>query len=207
MKRILKSLLYLTVKAYFRSITINNIEAIPKKGPVLFVANHPSAFMDPIVITVFLNRILHYLARGESFANPVSRFIFSHLNMIPIYRATTTPDEMHKNKAVFQKCYDHLKEGGAIIIFPEGLSKTERRLRPIKTGAARITLGAEAQNDFKLGCTIVPGTAQPDIAMKGRNLLLPDLAFACHVFSNDAIHLNNSLFWILWLIPFQAHAD
>ncbi|MCH7536101.1 MAG: 1-acyl-sn-glycerol-3-phosphate acyltransferase [Bacteroidetes bacterium] len=156
MKRILKSLLYLTVKAYFRSITINNIEAIPKKGPVLFVANHPSAFMDPIVITVFIDRILHYLARGESFANPVSRFIFTRLNMIPMYRAFKTPDEMHKNKAVFQKCFDHLKERGAIIIFPEGLSKTQRRLGPIKTGAARITLGAEAQNEFKLGCTIVP---------------------------------------------------
>ncbi|NQY68695.1 MAG: 1-acyl-sn-glycerol-3-phosphate acyltransferase, partial [Flavobacteriales bacterium] len=144
LKRLLRVLLRFAVKGYFRSITINNLDRIPAKGPVLFVANHPSAFMDPIVVTIYIDRILHYLARGESFKNPISRFIFSRLNMIPIYRASTSPDEMHKNKAVFQKCYDHLENRGAIIIFPEGVSKTERRLRPIKTGAARITLGVEA---------------------------------------------------------------
>ena len=42
------------------------------------------------------------------------------------------------------------------MIFPEGTSISERRLRPLKTGAARIALGAEARHGFKLGLQVVP---------------------------------------------------
>jgi hypothetical protein len=42
------------------------------------------------------------------------------------------------------------------MIFPEGTSISERKLRPLKTGAARIALGAEARHDFKLGLQVVP---------------------------------------------------
>jgi hypothetical protein len=41
------------------------------------------------------------------------------------------------------------------MIFPEGTSVNERRLRPLKTGAARIALGAEARHGFKLGLKLV----------------------------------------------------
>ncbi len=42
------------------------------------------------------------------------------------------------------------------MIFPEGTSVSERRLRPLKTGAARIALGAEARHGFQLGLQVVP---------------------------------------------------
>ena len=61
-----------------------------------------------------------------------------------------------QNEATFGRCYDYLGQGGTIMIFPEGTSVSERRLRPLKTGAARIALGAEARHDFKLGLQVVP---------------------------------------------------
>ena len=129
---------------------------MPKEGPVIFVANHTSAFMDPIVIALHVDRELFFLARGESFKNPLASKIMRTLNMIPIYRPEISPDEVFKNEEIFQKCYDHLSEGNCIIAFPEGYSKTQRRLQKLKTGTARIALGAEAQNDFNLGLTILP---------------------------------------------------
>jgi predicted DNA-binding protein len=42
------------------------------------------------------------------------------------------------------------------MIFPEGSSVTERRLRPLKTGAARIALGAAARHDFQREVRILP---------------------------------------------------
>jgi len=112
--------------------------------------------MDPIVLAVHIKRPLFFLARGESFKSKLVSFFFGRLHMIPIYRPEITPDLAHKNKQVFQKCYDHLKKGKTILIFPEGISRTERNLQKLKTGTARIVLGAEAQNNFKLNVKIVP---------------------------------------------------
>jgi hypothetical protein len=42
------------------------------------------------------------------------------------------------------------------MIFPEGTSEIERRLRELKTGTARIALGAEYEHDFLLNTRIIP---------------------------------------------------
>ena len=154
--RIFKWLFLLAIRGYFRSIYIKGLEHIPSTGPVVFVANHNSAFMDPIVLAVHIKRPLFFLARGESFTSKLVSFFFERLHMIPIYRPEINPALVHKNKQVFQKCFNHLKKGKTILIFPEGASKTERNLQKLKTGTARIVLGAEAQNDFKLNVKIVP---------------------------------------------------
>ena len=154
--KVFKWLFYLTVKGYFRSIHIKGKLNIPVSGPVIFVANHNSAFMDPILLAVHIKRPIYFLARGESFKSKFISIVFNWLHMIPIYKPDVSPDEVHKNKEIFQKCFDHLGSGKTIMIFPEGISKTERKLRPIKTGTARIALGTEAQNDFDLGVKIIP---------------------------------------------------
>ena len=153
----LKLLFYLTTRAYFRSITIAGKNNLPNKDtPVLFVANHPSAFMDPILLGALVKRSLYFLARGDVFKNKMVRPIFNQLHMIPVYKADMSPGQMHKNESSFEKCFEHLGQNNTLLIFPEGLSKTERRLRPIKTGTARIALGAEEKHDFKLGLTVIP---------------------------------------------------
>jgi hypothetical protein len=76
--------------------------------------------------------------------------------MIPVYRPDILPNDMHKNKQVFEKCFEHLENNRTIMIFPEGISKTERRLRPIKTGVSRISLTAEERNNFELDTLIIP---------------------------------------------------
>jgi len=112
--------------------------------------------MDPIILAVYVKRPLFFLARGESFSSKLVSFFFEHLNMLPVYRPEISPGEMHKNELVFQRCFYHLKKGKTILIFPEGISKTERNLQRLRTGTARIVLGAEAQNNFKLNVKIVP---------------------------------------------------
>jgi hypothetical protein len=62
---------------------------------------------------------------------------------------------MTKNEETFETCYNHLERNGSIMIFPEGISINERKIRKIKTGTARIALGAEAANNFELGVRII----------------------------------------------------
>jgi glycerol-3-phosphate O-acyltransferase/dihydroxyacetone phosphate acyltransferase len=151
----LRFLMKNTVRIFFRSITVHNGEVIPKKGPLLVLANHPSTFMDPIVIASLVDRKVFFLAKGELFKSGFAKWFFPKLNMIPVYRKQDDPSQMSKNQDTFKKCFEHLEKGGAILMFPEGISITERKLRPIKTGASRIVLGAEANNDFKLNTNIV----------------------------------------------------
>lgn len=154
---LLKQLIRLTLNAYFRHITIRGEENIPEGVPVIFVANHPSAFMDPMVVAVFIDRKLHFITAEEFMGKGLQAKIYeTQFNMIPVYRPRTRPDEVYKNSEMFTKCYEHLADKGTILIFPEGISITEKRLGKIKTGVARIAYGAELQNDYKLNVHIIP---------------------------------------------------
>jgi 1-acyl-sn-glycerol-3-phosphate acyltransferase len=60
-------LLNIGIRIYFKNKHVTGKNNIPKGKPVMFVANHPGAFMDPIVIGTLGDRSLYYIARGESF--------------------------------------------------------------------------------------------------------------------------------------------
>ena len=140
--QLLAQLFRFALRVYFSKIEIQQLANMPTKGPLVIVANHRASFLDPILIACLINRPLHFIARGESFNHPLKRWIWRQLNMIPIYRPQFTPKLVKQNVQVFQHCHELLQEGGAILIFPEGISRTDLALRPIKTGAARIALGA-----------------------------------------------------------------
>ncbi|MEW6467344.1 MAG: lysophospholipid acyltransferase family protein [Bacteroidota bacterium] len=152
---LLRFIFRITVRVFFRKLEVVGSEHVPEKGPLFIVANHPSAFMDPIVIGAMVRRRLYFIAKGSAFRSKFAKWILPRFNMIPIYRAEESPDEVHKNEDVFRLCYSHLERGGAILIFPEGISLTDRKIKKIKTGTARMALGAEARNGYTLGVKIV----------------------------------------------------
>lgn len=144
---ILKILCRLTLHSYFRRFRITGKENIPAEGPYIFVANHPSAFMDPIVIGAVVKPQLYFIAAGEYIGSGFKAWFFKKaLHMIPVYRPSTRPEDVHKNKHMFDQCYDHLLKGGSLLVFPEGVSVTERNIKPLKTGVARIARGAVKKN-------------------------------------------------------------
>lgn len=154
--QLLMGLFRLTVKFFFSSYKVIGKENIPADKPLLIVANHPSTFMDPIVMAVAARREIHFIAKGEAFRSKFAQWILPKFNMIPIYRKEHDPEKTHMNDDTFNKVYEILERGGAVIIFPEGISITDRILKKLKTGAMRMALGAEARNDFKLDVHILP---------------------------------------------------
>lgn len=152
--RLIKPLILIALRIYFRRREVRGAEHEPRSGPFIVVANHPGTLMDPLVIGSSIKSILHFLSKATVF-NPYTKWIFSWMGMIPVYRAHDDPKQIHKNRETFSRCYEHLEQGGRLLIFPEGVSFAARKLQKIKTGTARIALDTEARNDFKLGMHIL----------------------------------------------------
>ena len=132
---------------YFKKVEIDGLENIPFNEPNLLIANHPSAFKDPILIGANLSSPIFFLAAEEFMGGQImTKFLQNKLNMIPIYRPSNRPDEIHKNNDSFDKCYEALNESKSILIFAEGHSETQSWLDPLKTGSARIAI--ESLNRF-----------------------------------------------------------
>lgn len=152
---VLKLLFRITFRFFFRKTFRLNPDRFPEKGPLIICANHPGAFLDPIIIAASSRRRIYFLAKAAVFKGKLAKWLLPKFNMIPIYRKQDDPSMMHKNDETFSKCYEHLLAGDAILIFPEGTSITERKLRELKTGAARIGLGACAASEFKKEVKII----------------------------------------------------
>ena len=155
--RILRFIFRLSLNAYFRRQHIVGQNKVPQEGALIFVANHPSAFMDPLAVGLAVHRELHFIAAGEYVGKGLKgKFFQNQLHMIPVFRPNTMPGETHKNKEMFEQCYAHLGQEKSLLIFPEGNSITERRLRSLKTGVARMAIGASKAHPEMPPVRIVP---------------------------------------------------
>ena len=119
-------------------------EKVPEEGPVLLVANHPNSLMDPALVAAVAGRPVRFLAKAPLFTDPLVGWLVRGSGAIPVYRRVDDQAEMAKNEDTFRAVYEVLAKGAAVAIFPEGLSHSEPSLAPLKTGAARIALGAAA---------------------------------------------------------------
>lgn len=155
MYALLKLIVKIALWVFYKNIHVQLKGVIPTSGPLIVVSNHPNTFMDPIVIASILPQQVYFLTNGSVFKNPFIAWLLGNMHMIPIYRKEDVKGQMPDNRASFARCFDFLAGKGTLLIFPEGSSVHERRLRKLKTGTARIALGAEAEHNFNLGVQIL----------------------------------------------------
>ena len=144
------------VRTFFRRISPQHVNNIPAKDPVIFVCNHPNTMMDPLVVGTTCNRKLFFFAKSTLFNNPFSKWLLPKLQLVPVYRKQDDSTQINKNEDTFEKGFQILKDKGAFLIFPEGVSTGDRTLSKIKTGAARIGFGAMVNNNWELDITMIP---------------------------------------------------
>jgi len=125
-------------------------------GPVLVVANHPNSLLDPLVIFRVAGRPTRPLAKAPLFEQRFVGSLLRTMGGLPVYRAVDDPAQMHRNEDTFRGAIAALHAGDAVQIYPEGRSHSEPSLGQLRTGAARIALGAEAGAHWRLGLRIVP---------------------------------------------------
>lgn len=144
----------LAVDLFYKRRALAGGGAIPARGPVLLVANHPNALIDPIVVANVVrdataqggaagSRRVRMLAKAPLFEMPGLSLLVKGAGALPVYRSKDGADTA-QNQATFRAVSDALTGGSAVLIFPEGISHDEPRLQKLKTGAARMALQAVA---------------------------------------------------------------
>jgi len=137
-----RALFGLILRIFFRRIEVSGAERVPQRGPVIFVLNHPSGLIDPAFLLCLAPRRVSLLAKAPLFRMPVIGFFCRAFDAIPVHRRQDAGSDPSQNRETFDTARAVLARGGAIAIFPEGASHSDPKLRPLKTGAARIAFGA-----------------------------------------------------------------
>jgi glycerol-3-phosphate O-acyltransferase/dihydroxyacetone phosphate acyltransferase len=154
-RRIIVALVRFTLRLYFRRIEVAGLEHVPRQSPVIFVLNHPNALVDPAFLLCLAPRRVSFLAKAPLFRMPVIGYLVRALDSLPVYRRQDEGEDVAKNRETFEAARRLLARGGTLAICPEGISHDEPGLQPIKTGTARIALGA-VSTSAALDLRIVP---------------------------------------------------
>lgn len=153
--KVILAIFGIALKLFFRRIETVNAESVPSGTGVIFVMNHPNGLVDPALVFVALPRRISFLAKSTLFRMPVISFLLKTVEALPVYRKLDAGEDVSKNQETFRAAQERLRGGGSIALFPEGLSHNSTKLLPMKTGAARIALGAVSVGE-PLDLRIVP---------------------------------------------------
>ena len=103
-----------------------NEERLHFPGGALVAANHAS-FFDPPMIGQAFDEALHFFARKTLFSNPIAGGILRSWQAIPI-------DRDRPDTASLKATIRILRNGGKVLIFPEGTRTRDGKLQPAEAG-------------------------------------------------------------------------
>jgi len=135
-------------------VHVTAMSKLPDDRPVILAANHSAALADVAIMIKEIPEYPHFLAAASWWKSAPARMLFNAGGVVPIHRRRDG-EGTEQNSSAFEACNTTLASGARIAIFPEGEMGQEPALLPLKTGAARIALGAAADAGIA-GVVVVP---------------------------------------------------
>ncbi|EAV45311.1 hypothetical protein SIAM614_18339 [Roseibium aggregatum IAM 12614] len=178
----LQKIFYIFVKIavlFLLGLNVRRKELLPANGPAIIVANHNS-HLDTMVLMALmplskLKDIKPVAAADYFFSSPLKAWLSEHvLGIIPVERGSKD-----RTNDPLEGCYEVLRQGKVLILFPEGSRGEPEQMTDLKKGVSFL---AERFPD----APVVPvfthglGKALP----KGSFLLVP---FFCDIFVGEPV--------------------
>jgi len=155
-RTLLRPLLRLILRVFFRRIEVSGAEGVPATGPVIFVLNHPNGLIDPAFLLCLAPRRVSFLAKAPLFRMPIIGAICRSFEAIPVHRRQDAGADLTKNAETFETARAVLVKGGTIAVFPEGASHSDDKLRPLK----HYYLGDAAEIERRIAAVSAQGKAK-----------------------------------------------
>jgi glycerol-3-phosphate O-acyltransferase/dihydroxyacetone phosphate acyltransferase len=161
--RLIRFIILRLVHLFYPHIELRGHERIPAGRPLLFVSNHPNGLLDALVLMLGLRRHVWFLAKSTFFANPFGKLAMGAFGALPVYRQRdegleggARGDRADRNEGTFARCRALLRAGQPLALFPEGTTHSNPTMLPLRSGAARIALSAEAESGWRMDLQVVP---------------------------------------------------
>ena len=152
---------------FFDRIEVEGDELVPRDGPLLVVANHTNGLVDGLLLAAIPPRPVSLTAKSALRRNPLLAFTMWISNTVPLYRRQDDEGEVAKNVDSFGEIRRRLAAGGAVAIFPEGVSHSDAGLREFRSGAARMAFDFAEHRGR--GLRIVPAGLHYDAKQRFRS--------------------------------------
>jgi 1-acyl-sn-glycerol-3-phosphate acyltransferase len=117
-------------------IEFRGVENVPATGGVIIASNHQT-YIDPFWLSLQVKRPTRYLAWSVAFKWPIVGRCLAWFGAWPLAVQGSDP-------AAIRRSLQWLRDGGAVVIFPEGgRSTADGKLDRFKAGAVRLALEAD----------------------------------------------------------------
>jgi 1-acyl-sn-glycerol-3-phosphate acyltransferase len=128
-------------RAWF-GLELRGVENIPRDGGLIITPNHQT-YADPPLVTIPVRRPVYYMAWNKLFGVPVLGQLIRLLRAFPVDIYSSDPKAVREAQRL-------LRDGAAVMIFPEGGRSFDGALGHFKLGAFRLAV--------KLDTAVLPVT-------------------------------------------------
>lgn len=165
----LDALAWLVSRGLFRTVDVTGAARIPADRPRIVVANHFNGLVDAMLLAVIVRGLPRFVAKATLWRSPVLRPLLALAGLVPVTRPEDH-DGRVDNAALFSRAHDLLRRGATIAIFPEGTTHDRLELQRVRTGAARIALGARDAGVERIVIVPIGLTFDDKLALRSRVL-------------------------------------
>src|SRR4051812_15128600 len=146
----------IALRWYYADVFIHGAERIPRSGPLIVIANHPNALIDPLLVATSVPRRVLLTAKATLFEGRALATMLGAVGVVPLRRARDESQDTlaesgvrapnrERNADSFRLVTAALHRGDVVLVFPEGISHDDPTIAPLKSGAARMALQARAE--------------------------------------------------------------